>query len=83
MSSTKPPMNPSHEREQALFILAAAKPGAERAAFLERECGGDNVLRARLDALLAAHELPEPIMDGPASQVRATLKLEFSKEKTD
>ncbi len=34
-------MNPSHEREQALFILAATKPAEERAAFLDRECGGD------------------------------------------
>jgi hypothetical protein len=39
-------MSPSYEREQALFILAAAKPVAERAAFLERECGGDAALCA-------------------------------------
>jgi hypothetical protein len=56
-------MNPSHEREQALFILATAKPVEERAAFLERECGQDKVLRARLEALLSAHEQPEPLLD--------------------
>jgi serine/threonine protein kinase len=71
-------MNSSHEREQALLILAAAKPVPERAAFLERECGGDKVLRERLEALLAAHELPEPIIDAPAGPEEATLKLEVS-----
>ena len=71
MSDIKPPMNPSHEREQALFILAAAKPVAERAAFLERECGGDKVLRTRLEALLAEHELPEPVMNAPAGQMKS------------
>jgi eukaryotic-like serine/threonine-protein kinase len=83
MNNTNPRMDPSYEREEALFILAAAKPVAERAAFLERECGGDKVLRARLDALLAAHELPEPIMDAPAGQVMATLKLELSGDAPD
>ena len=71
-------MNPSHEREQALFILASAKPVAERAAFLDRECGEDKALRARLEALLAAHEQSEPILDGPEPQVKATMKLEIS-----
>ena len=68
-------MSPSYEREQALFILAAAKPVAERAAFLERECGGDAALCARLAALLAAHEQPEPIMDAAAL---ATMKIELA-----
>jgi WD40 repeat protein/tRNA A-37 threonylcarbamoyl transferase component Bud32 len=73
MSNTKPPMSPAHEREQALFILAAAKPVGERAVFLDRECAGDADLRARLGALLAAHEQPDPVLDGPDAQ---TLKLE-------
>ena len=71
-------MNPSHEREQALFILASAKPAEERTAFLDRECGEDKALRARLEALLAAHEQSEPILDGPEPQVKATMKLEIS-----
>jgi len=69
-------MSPSYEREQALFILAAAKPVAERAAFLDRECGGDKALRARLEALLVAHDQPEPIMDAPVA--RATMKIELA-----
>jgi len=35
-------------REEALFALAVAKPAAERAAFLDRECANDPALRARL-----------------------------------
>jgi hypothetical protein len=47
-------MPPSNE--EALFVLALTKPAAGRAAWLDRECGEDKALRARLDALLAAHE---------------------------
>src|SRR5689334_21881723 len=78
MSNAKPDMNPAYEREQALFVLAAAKPAAERAAFLDRECGADKVLRARLEALLAAHEQPEPVMDAAVGQVKPTMELEAS-----
>ena len=49
-------------REQALFSLALTEPAAERAAWLDRECAGDSALRARLDALLAAHEQPENLL---------------------
>ncbi len=47
-------MNPN--REELLFQLALMKPAAERAEFLDRECGEDKALRARLESLLAAHE---------------------------
>ena len=45
MNNTGSLMPASHEREQALFTLAVAKPDAERAAFLDRECAGDLALR--------------------------------------
>ena len=43
-------------REELLFALAVTKTVAERSVWLDRECGEDKALRARLDALLAAHE---------------------------
>jgi hypothetical protein len=49
-------MKPPQEREEALFALALEKPVDKRAAFLDVMCEGDAPLRARLDALLAAHE---------------------------
>src|SRR6516164_2035908 len=50
-------------RAKSLFLAASdlADP-AERAAYLERECGGDAELRARVEALLRANDAaPLPI----------------------
>ena len=56
-------------REEALFQLALSKPKAERAACLDAECEGNATLRARLDALLAAHEATSDFLgDEPASE---------------
>src|SRR5262245_36992715 len=51
-------------RAKSLFLVASdlADP-AERAAYLDRECGGDAELRARVEALLRANDaaaLPAP-----------------------
>ncbi|HEV2211087.1 MAG TPA: serine/threonine-protein kinase [Verrucomicrobiae bacterium] len=83
MNGTEAPMSSPHEREQALFILAAAKPVAERAAFLQRECGEDKVMRARVEALLAAQEGAETSIDAPSGQVNATTKLESCRNSPD
>ena len=64
-------MNPN--REELLFQLALSKPSAKRAAWLDAECEGDDALRQRLDALLAAHEEPESL----ARPNRATIRLQF------
>jgi len=45
--------------EEALFLAAAPMPANERTVFLERVCADDPILRARLNALLAAHDQPE------------------------
>ena len=65
-------MTPS--QEAALFTLVLAKPAAERAAFLDRECH-DAAMRQRLDALLAAHEQSQGVMDEPVAAVKATMKI--------
>ncbi len=46
-------------RDDDLFGEAIELPLAERAVFLDRACAGDAALRARLDALLAAHDAAE------------------------
>ncbi len=66
-------MNPN--REELLFQLALTKPATERSLFLERECGDDEALRARLEALLAAHEQPETLLTTQAETARPTIKL--------
>jgi eukaryotic-like serine/threonine-protein kinase len=69
-------MNPN--REELLFQLALEKPTEKRPAFLDAMCEGDSALRARLEALLAAHEAPDELVPESASAAKATMKLEFS-----
>ena len=61
-------MNPN--REELLFQLALTKPATERSLFLERECGDDKALRQRLEALLAAHEQPETLLETRRDELR-------------
>jgi eukaryotic-like serine/threonine-protein kinase len=64
--------------EEALFALALTKPTEKRAAFLDAICEGDAALRARLDALLAAHDQPDNLVSAPAGAVRPTIKLDLA-----
>jgi serine/threonine protein kinase len=53
-------------------LLGAALDLADepaRRAFLERECGGDKELRQRLQALLLAHDRPQPALDKPLAAI--------------
>ncbi len=51
-------------RAKSLFLTASdLTDPAERAAYLERECGGDAELRARVEALLAAEGGGAPVLD--------------------
>ena len=73
-------MNPS--REELLFQLALTKPVAERAAWLARECGEDKALRARLEALLAAHEQPATALDAQANRRAEPRRDELHESQT-
>jgi eukaryotic-like serine/threonine-protein kinase len=48
-------MNESHRRQEEIFSQALALPAEERAAFLDRVCGGDAALRRGVEELLQAH----------------------------
>ena len=52
--------------EETLFELALNTPAADRSALLDRECAGNRALRARVEALLAAHEHLEPTSGEPS-----------------
>ncbi len=56
--------------EESLFELAVNTPEAERPALLDRACGGDAALRARLDALLSAHLAVGGWLDLPHGAIR-------------
>jgi hypothetical protein len=49
------------------------KSGAERSAYLDAVCGDDNVLRARVETLLIAHEQVGDYLEVPAVDPNATL----------
>ena len=68
----------SPNREEALFELALSKPAAKRAAWLDAECEGDAALRARLEALLAAHDQPETLLATKNDAARPTIKLDLA-----
>lgn len=58
-----------YRRAGEIFAAAIDLPAAERACFLDRECGDDSELRSRVDQMLAADELMETgrtTGDGPA-----------------
>ena len=58
------PLDP--RRVKSLFQAALDLPDpADRPAFLDRECGDDQELRARLDELLAAFDHPASALDRP------------------
>jgi hypothetical protein len=54
---------------KALFlaVLDKATP-AERAAYLDGACAGDALLRRQVEALLEAHDRPDPFLDQPIAQ---------------
>ncbi len=56
------------DRVARIFCDAMNLPAPERSAFLDRECGADDALRAELDSLLAAddnaHRFLEPMREG-------------------
>jgi eukaryotic-like serine/threonine-protein kinase len=59
--------------EETLFEKALSVPEDERAAFLDRECGGDGRVRARVEVLLAAHSVPSHFL-GKSSSEADTLR---------
>ena len=64
-------MSSPQNREEVLLALVLEKPAAKRAAFLEVMCEGDDGLRTRLEAQIAAHDKP----DEKTAAVAKTIKL--------
>ena len=69
-------MNPT--REEALFAVALVKPVEKRPMFLDAVCDGDDALRQRLEALLAAHDQPDTLLATQAEAARPTIKLDLA-----
>src|SRR5262245_16182627 len=60
--------------ERDLFIAALKMPeSAERAMWLDSECGDDVALRQRIDVLLRAFDNAGSLLENPAVSVRRTM----------
>jgi Protein kinase domain/WD domain, G-beta repeat len=54
---------------KAVFFAALEKASpAERSAYLDEVCAGDADLRREVEALLRAHDRPDPLLDQPAAR---------------
>ncbi len=59
-------MTESPDRTESIFAAAVALPNAaERAPYLDQACCADAVLRARIEALLRAHDRAGHLLDRP------------------
>src|SRR5205823_5493489 len=61
------------ENLKDIFHAAVALPSNERAAYLERTCGGNNSLRHAVESLIKSHEETGNFVDVPAYQAAAEM----------
>ncbi|MBI3836602.1 MAG: protein kinase, partial [Planctomycetia bacterium] len=60
---------------KSIFLAAIEMPPAERAGLLIEATAGDAALRARVEALLSAHDDPDSFLEKPAAQFGAAVDL--------
>src|SRR5262245_5376726 len=61
-------------QEESIFIEALERNDpAERTAFVERACAGDEALRQRVERLLQRHEQADSLLDQPGAGQAATV----------
>src|SRR5258708_2596744 len=63
------------DRDVACFTEALSLSANERAAYLERVCGGDVALRHRVEALLQAHDRVGNFMEQPLQSAALEARL--------
>src|SRR5262245_9640520 len=59
--------------EEEIFVAAIQTPLAERAAYLDRACAGNALLRAQVESLLTAHDHPDSLLEVPVCN--ATIEM--------
>src|SRR5262245_65564006 len=63
-----------------VFQAAVERSPAERVAFLEEACQGDEELRRAVESMLASDELAESFIEAPALAVAASILVEDKTE---
>ena len=72
-------MNPEQWRKiNELFEAALERPVEDRSAFLARACSGEDEIKRRVEAMLAADAQDNLLMDRPAYQVATVLEPDLS-----
>src|SRR5687768_17729246 len=70
------PSTAARKRERELFLGALECGAADRAAFLDAECRGDDALRQRVEELLAEQEHVGSFLESPAAATSlSTIRL--------
>src|SRR5438093_2957545 len=60
-------MTDQQQSDKSIFLSAIEIcSAAERAAYLDQACAGNQPLRAEVEALVQAHEKPQRLLDAPA-----------------
>ena len=75
-----------HARVTELFLEAADRPPAERAAFLDEACAGDDALRREVEAMLAFEDTAPDFLDSSAdllADARAEAAAPLARLRTD
>ena len=68
-------MNGSDKNEVDLFTQAVQLPAEQRSTFLEAACGGDDELRASVEALLKAHQESGEFLEQAPAEVHGKTRL--------
>jgi serine/threonine protein kinase/WD40 repeat protein len=71
-------MSLPQNREDWIVREARKRPLAERSAFVDGACGGDDALRKRLEAVLAGPDPSETAIPDATEAARPTLKIDFA-----
>src|SRR6185503_15715579 len=76
-------MNDSPNRKVTVFTEALELSGIERAAFLERACGGDVELRRQVELLLQAHDQSGDFLEGAGTAIEGKSRISVGEKPGD
>ena len=79
---TRSPVKSEHSSAEAVFCEALEKQPAERAAFLDRACAGNEPLRREVQSLLDAHQKAGLFLERPLAESEGVADLAAA-EATD
>ena len=83
MNDSTLPLSSPDDREARIFGRALELPAADCASFLQDACQGDEALRSRVEALLAADAQPDTMLRSADGTERPAGRIEFTREPVE